>query len=296
MLGPVSGLFDLLALEAEDLREPVDAWVSRARRAAPDVEAPLDAVARTLASHLADATEPSAVREALDALDAGEVWLACACGAGEAAALQLVERRYIAGAVASLQPMHLGQAQRDDVLQAVRQRLLMPTDDGMTRLEGYAGQGRLAALVRVVAVRAALDLVRADRRRPDRVAKHPSDPADALLGEGLSPELQVIRDRHTAAFKAAFQAAVAELPAKNRAVLRLHLIDRLGIDDIAALHGAHRSSAARWLKETREALGKATRQRLRAQLKLSTKELESLYRAVDSQLDLSFARILEEEV
>lgn len=292
MLARVSGLFDLLPFRShEGLRASVEAWLDRARTEAPGVEAPLPAVARVLTARTSDQAEPASV---LADLDAGEIWLACACSAGDATALEVVERRYIRGAIASLKPMHLGDAKLDDVLQAVREKLLMVGDAGTTRLEEYAGQGRLAALVRVVAVRAALDLVRSDQRRPDAAPRHPADPTEALLSEGLSPELQVIRDRHTAAFKTAFQAAVAELPPKNRAVLRMHLIDRLAIDDIAALHGAHRSSAARWLTETRAAIGKATRQRLRAELRLSTKELESLYRVVDSQLDLSFARILDE--
>lgn len=286
-------MYELLPSEARaQLREPVEAWLARARDAAPEIEAPLSAVAKLLGARLAAESEPEAT---LDNLDPGEVWLACACGAGDAAALQLVERRYITGAIASLKSMRLDDAQLDDVLQAVRQKLLMVGDDGVTRLEEYAGQGRLAALVRVVAVRTALDLVRGEQRRPDQAAKHDRDPADALLSEGLSPELEVIRQRHTAAFKTAFQGAVAALSPKDRAVLRMHLIDRLSIDDIAALHSAHRSSAARWLKEIRAGLGKATRQTLRAELRLSTKELESLYRAVDSQLDLSFARILADE-
>ena len=293
----MEALFDLLPAEGwrgdrETLREALTGWLERARNAEPDVEAPLPAVARLIAAKVRDAEDPAA---ALDELDAGEAWLACACGAGDSTATDRVERRYIAGVVASLRPMQLGDAMRDDVIQAVRRKLLLPGPDGVTKLEEYAGQGRLAALVRVVAVRTALDQLRGEARRPDKAADEPEGAVDALMGGGLSPELQVIRQHHTQAFKAAFQAAVADLSPRDRGVLRMHLLDRLSIDDIAALHSVHRSSAARWLKDIRAALGRATRMKLRAELKLSTKELESLYRVVDSQLDLSFARILNED-
>ena len=290
----MEALYDLLPTDGwqcdrEALREPLGPWLERARAAEPDIDAPLSAVARFVARKIRDADDPAA---ALANLDAGEAWLACACGAGDATAADRVERRYIAGALASLRPMRLDKATLDDVVQMVRRKLLLPGPDGATRLEEYAGQGRLAAFVRVVAVRTALDYLRAEKRRPDQAARE--DPADVLMADGLSPELEVIRRRHTQAFKSAFQAAVEGLSAKDRGVLRMHLIDRLNIDDIAALHGVHRSSAARWLKDIRAELGRGTRMKLRAELRLSTEELESLYRAIDSQLDLSFARILGE--
>ena len=227
------------------------------------------------------------------ARDIAEVDLARAAGNGDAKAIEEIERRYVASLRPVLRGMRLDEARIDDVLQTVRSKLLMRTDEGTTRIEEYAGEGKLAALVRVVAVRTALDQLRGERRRPDK-AGEVEHAADVLLGEAIEPELRIIRQRHNAAFKAAFQHAVAALTPKERGILRMHLVDRLAIDDIGALHNVHRSSAARWLVAIRKTLGETTRSQLQEELDLNDAEFESLYRAVDSQLDLSFSRILEE--
>ncbi|MEM6993509.1 MAG: RNA polymerase subunit sigma-70 [Myxococcota bacterium] len=291
----MTGLVDLVVAAGGDRLPPraelgaaLDAFEARATRAVPDVKTDASALARTLAPRLVSSDRPL---ELLATLDAEEIWLACACSVGDPVALRHVERRYIAPLAVALRPMKLGDARRDDVLQAVRRKLLVPDADGAAKLADYAGRGRLAALVRVVAVRTALDEIRVEARRVDRVAGEAPE-VDALMEGALSPDLELIRARHRDAFKAAFQAAIADLSSKDRGVLRLHLRDRLNIDDIAALHDVHRSSAARWLKDIRAALGKATRARLRAQLSMSRDEMDSMFRALDSQLDLSFSRIL----
>jgi RNA polymerase sigma-70 factor (ECF subfamily) len=69
-------------------------------------------------------------------------------------------------------------------------------------------------------------------------------------------------------------------------------MEHLGIDAIAALHGVHRSTAARWLQGVRERLGKHIRRSLRERLGPRPRDIESVLRAVDSQLDLSFSRLL----
>jgi RNA polymerase sigma-70 factor (ECF subfamily) len=82
------------------------------------------------------------------------------------------------------------------------------------------------------------------------------------------------------------------LPSTDRGILRLHLLERLNIDEIAALHDVHRATAARWLTRIRHHIGEHTREALRARLRLDASELDSLLRAVDSRLDLSLSRIL----
>ena len=286
----MASLFDLVAQagEAELSRQDVEPALSELVREAEavGVEAPLPALARNIAQRLAGEDDPAA---AVRSWDAAELWLATACGAGDRAALELVEQRYIAPLRRGLAHMQLDDDALDDVLQAVRGKLLMPGPDGTTRLEQSAGTGRLANFVRVVAVRVAVDQLRGEARRPERTR-----PADALMDVPLPPDLQLHKERYRSSFKTAFEAAVAELAPRKRGVLRMHLLDRLGIDDIAALHGVHRSSAARWLAEVRAELGRSVRRRLRAELKLAATDFESLWGALESQLDLSFPRLLSE--
>lgn len=52
--------------------------------------------------------------------------------------------------------------------------------------------------------------------------------------------------------KHAIEDAAAELAPRDRALLRLHLVERASIDDIAALYRVHRATVARWIQSARE--------------------------------------------
>ena len=108
----------------------------------------------------------------------------------------------------------------------------------------------------------------------------------------LGPELRVVEREHREHVKAAFHTAIESLSATDRGILRLHLLERLSIDEIAALHDVHRATAARWLVRIRQHIGEHTREDLRARLRLDAAELDSLLRAVDSRIDLSLSRVL----
>ena len=79
-------------------------------------------------------------------------------------------------------------------------------------------------------------------------------------------------------------------------MLRYHLIDRLNIDQIAAIHDVHRATAARWLVRIRAQLEERTREELRRALGVSGAELDSIIRLIQSQLDLSIGPHLAGDV
>jgi RNA polymerase sigma-70 factor (ECF subfamily) len=64
------------------------------------------------------------------------------------------------------------------------------------------------------------------------------------------------------------------------------VIDGLGIDQIAAIYHVHRATAARQLNQARAALVEATRERMRAALRISEPELESILRMIMSDVTL----------
>src|SRR5690606_22833013 len=134
------------------------------------------------------------------------------------------------------------------------------------RIAGYRGKGRLTSWLRVAAIRIALDLQ----------ASRPSAPlADDDLVE-RDPELDYLRERYRDAFREAFTAALDELEGRERTVLRMHLLDGLGIDRIGQLYEVHRATAARWLERARSELFEATRRRLRESLGVSASEFASI--------------------
>jgi RNA polymerase sigma-70 factor (ECF subfamily) len=124
--------------------------------------------------------------------------------------------------------------------------------------------------------------------------RKPLDPIgdDDLFDTADDPQLIALKDRHRSDFKRAFQAAVAELPARDRGVLRAMIIDDRTINEIAAVYGVHRVTASRWVSEIRHALLSGTRAHLRRQLALDESSLDSAVRLIDTNLELSLYRLL----
>jgi RNA polymerase sigma-70 factor (ECF subfamily) len=103
----------------------------------------------------------------------------------------------------------------------------------------------------------------------------------------------LLREAYRDAFQTALGDTFAALSPRERNLLRLHVLDGLGIDEIAAPYGVHRATAARWLNAVHEAILAGVHQRLRAHdPRLDDAELESLGRAVRSELHLSLWRLL----
>ena len=148
--------------------------------------------------------------------------------------------------------------------------------------------GRWSAWVRVAAVRAALDLLRAAGGARAGADVEPDD----LAGDGDGLEVDYLKERYRPQFKAAFQAALLALDSEARNVLRLNVVEGLNIDEIGALFKVHRSTVARWIATARTQVLAGARDRLRVELGLSAGEFDSLAGVVRSQLDLSVAKIL----
>lgn len=207
--------------------------------------------------------------------------LAKGCVRGDAAALSRFE--------ATFKPVMLATARRfgsldfaNEIAQAVRERLLVSVDGGKPRLAEYAGQGPLAGYVQAVTVRLALNRISADSRQPvlgDEVVFDTADGRD-------DPEVAALKSRYRQEFKLAFADAMAELPADERAALRLFYIDGLQLADIGRLYGWSVPTASRRLAATRATVLKVTRGQLSTRLKLTTAEVDSVLRLIESRLSI----------
>jgi RNA polymerase sigma-70 factor (ECF subfamily) len=172
----------------------------------------------------------------------------------------------------------------DEVVQLVLTRLLV----GATpRLAEYSGQGSLAAWLRAVAVRLALN-ARRPGAKEEAVAAVPDQPlADP------DPELALLRRRYQAQFKRAFELAVQALTPRERTLLRLTTLDGLTLAQVGPMYGKDASTISRWLATARTTLLERTREALGAELKLSGSQLDSVMRAADSELNVSIFRLLQ---
>lgn len=220
----------------------------------------------------------------LASYDAKEVVLCWAAGRGDPEALRIFELHYISQVPTALSRFRENAAFVEEVAQRVRVKLLVVRGTDLAPIAGYAFGGSLAGLVRVAAVREALSLRRGDK------PEAPVEELDDLAGD-RDPELRMLKARYAAEFEQAFAAAVAELPGRDRQLLRMSISVKASIDDIARIYQTHRATAARWLTSAREALAANTRRHLQVKLGLGESELTSLLRLVRTEATRMLATI-----
>jgi RNA polymerase sigma-70 factor (ECF subfamily) len=275
---------------AAELAAWAEAALPRARAAFPGVEAKAAELAETARRRLEGDEAALPLVDGDGGLDAAELYLAAACWRGDERAVEALRERYFVPVEGALGRMGLGAAHRDDVWQTLCQRLLVGEDGAPPRLVHYAGGGTLGGLVRVAATRLGLSILEQEKRT---VA------TDALLEQiavgSSGPELGLMKQQHRHELKQEVEAAIGDLSTRERLVLRLHLVEQVGIDAIAAAQGVHRATAARWVASAKEALGERVRARLSARWRVGDASLPALRTLVDSQLDLSLGRLLAVE-
>jgi RNA polymerase sigma-70 factor (ECF subfamily) len=257
--------------------ELIAQWCSEGRAAWPDVAL--------------DATELAAAcsaRELAGVVDGAELYLAAACARGNAAALKTFDALYEPIVKQALRRLQLGGDDLADVMQLVRVRLMVADAGKTPRIIEYAGTGRLGALVFVAATRIGLNLLRA-RQRIDDGDLGSLDPADP---DGLDLADQLGKPAYRAELRTAFEEAVAQLERRERALLRLSVIEGLSIDELGTMYRVHRATVARWLVAARERLTKLARERFLALTGLGKDDLASVGELVESQISVSMERLL----
>jgi RNA polymerase sigma-70 factor (ECF subfamily) len=237
-------------------------------------------------AHVARSLPAEDPRGALASLHAADLYLALACGRGDARAIAELERKFMSAVPDALTRM-AGKVQPDDVVQTLRAKLLV--SDGERRILGYSGRGPLGGWIRVAALRIALDMIRSAAGEPAPRRREALLDVTAAID---NPELEHLRARHTADFKAAFEEALTGLTGEERNVLRLYLVDGLSIDEIGTIFQVHRATAARWIARSRDRVHHETRRILAERLRVSDTEMNSLFGILRSQLDLSICRML----
>jgi len=209
-----------------------------------------------------------------------DLYLAWACDRGDVTALAELERQILPVVDRALATF----ADRHEIVQQLRERMLTTVDDATPRgIAGYDGRAPLTVWLRVCATRIGLrEQAKAHRNEPldDREL-------DQLAPGVPDPELAYLKRVYGASFREAFDGAVASLAPRERNLLRLAVIDGLGIDQLAAIFHIHRATAARRLKQARETLVHATRDRMRVALSISESELESIMRMINSLADIT---------
>jgi RNA polymerase sigma-70 factor, ECF subfamily len=255
------------------------------RAAWPGVEVALEAFAAHVARHTSSASDPEAAAADLYGPD---LYLACACAAGDPHGLRVFEDQILPQAGSALRRLDPSPAFADEVRQLLRQKLFVTDGASLPKIADYAGRGPLTTWVRVSAVRTALNLRGSGRREQPMT----SSQVAALAPPVDDPALKYLKAQFADEFEAALARACASLTDRDRTILRLRFVDDLGIDQIGGLYGVHRATVARWIARIRDELFAATRTDLVGRLKLSDSDFESLLGLARSQLDLSLSAVL----
>lgn len=220
----------------------------------------------------------------IDRRHAGDLYLSVACAGGDARAITLVDERYIARLVSAL-PAFVQRPAADDVVQLVRLRFLVGEHGAPPRIGAFDGTTSLATWLRIAAIRIAISLYRKQHREAA------IDDVDAVA-DAPDPELALLQRQYGAEFRAAFRNGFVSLTPRERNLIRLHIVDRLGIDGIAALYGVHRATAARRLARARGILIKRLRNELQARLQLDRTQLNGVLALLQGKLELSLRLFL----
>ena len=164
-----------------------------------------------------------------------DVRLAIACARGDSAALARFET--LCTPVITATARRFGTADfAGEVAQLVRQRLLVSETTEGPAIKDYGGKGPLSKYVQAVAVRTALNLLKAN----DRHAPEQRDDALLETPSGVDdPELAGIKLRFRVEFKEAFAAAMATLDDTSRTALRQHYLDGLTLANLGEIGRAH---------------------------------------------------------
>lgn len=214
------------------------------------------------------------------ALQAADLYLACACARGVTEALAVVEREHFSRIREFVASVESSPVQVAEIAQQLRAKLLV---GDAPRIASYSGRGSLGGWIRVAAVRLAHDLGRSERAIAKRQAVDPG---------AIDPELGYLKQVYGAAVSAAVQGAFEALAGETRALLKMHYVDGLTIEQVGTAFGKSRATSARMLAAARQVLLDDIRERLVGTIGVRVDEADSLVDFVRSRLDLSLTRAL----
>ncbi len=215
-----------------------------------------------------------------------DAYLACALCAGATAATQVFELSVVPAIRQAIAAVAGTASTLDELVQRARSHLLV-ADGGPARITQYKGAGSLAGFAATVGVRLALT----DRRGAGPDAS--DGPSLGELADPVSLERALTRGESKSIFEAAVAAALQQLSAKDRTLLRLHFVEAIPAERLAPLYSAGRSTVSRWIVSAREELARRTREQLGARGVGGT-DTDSMLASMQSGMGVSLFRLLEE--
>jgi RNA polymerase sigma-70 factor (ECF subfamily) len=182
----------------------------------------------------------------------------------------------------------------EEVQQEVRRRLFVPEQGASPAIFRYGGRGPLGGWTRVVAVRAAAELRRAEERRGTKKTATLADRV-SIAESAADPELDYLKERYAAELRDAFETALASLGREDRVLLRLHFVEGMTTHALGPMYGLDHSTIVRRLAKARRQILSAARARLGERLDISPSHAQSLMLMAKSRLDITLSPLLEDD-
>lgn len=253
--------------------------MSAVRRGLPELRVPEDVLRAYVKERVGDGAPTDEIVEGLH--------LACACARGEAAAVRAFDETYMPDVTRAVAKLRLRPEDVADVVQSLREQLLVGKNGAPPRIAEYRGTGDLAGWLRVTAVRAGLKRIRGQKREVDV-----DDVQLAARSMGDDLELAYMKEGYRRVFREAFAAAMGTLDAREKNLLHQHFVDGLTVDELGTLYGTHRATAARWVQRAREHLLDETKKEFAKRAGISARECASVLRMVRSRIDVTLSKLL----
>jgi RNA polymerase sigma-70 factor, ECF subfamily len=275
-----------LAVPEGELEGVLERLLAEGQKAWPRLTVEPTAFAAFVAEKVA---EGPLEHEALAQLRAADLYLACACTAGDGKALQALEDRYFGEVEAALTKVKDGLAMADDIRQILRERLFLALEGSRPRIAYYSGRGDLRNWLRVTVARTVLNQVTRGRKE----VPVEEELLNALPPPTEDPELEHFKRQYRADFEAVFPLAIEALTSRERTLLRQRFADGLTVPQLCQLYGVHPATMARWLAKARSTMLARVRKLMMQKLNVDMSEFSSLVRMVQSQLDITMRRFLK---
>jgi RNA polymerase sigma-70 factor (ECF subfamily) len=272
-------------LGSADLDTRLNELWETARVAYPGVKVAVEAFVAHLARHM----ERDRPEDYLSRVHAADLYLACACAAGNTTALSRFDESLLSQVGAFVAGLRAEPAFVDDLRQTIREKLFV----GRTpKIADYSGRGALTSWLRVLSLRTALSLKRRKTELLDG-GQQSSATNEARPSMTRDPELDFIKEQYRGLFRSALDNSLGSLSQEERNLLRLHFLKGVTLEELATLFRVHRATIARRIAQARDNILRNTSEQVQAQLGVDSAEFESLMKVLHSQIDVSISRLLQ---
>src|SRR5262249_45420010 len=144
--------------------------------------------------------------------------LAFAAHAGSDAAIRVFDSEIFPEIAPALGRLRLAAPEQSELWQRLREELFVRTPERRPKIAEYSARGDLRGWLKVTAVRLGFKLLRGrDEGDDSGLEEHAASAED--------PELMLMKAEYRPLFKTAFQSALDSLSARDRLLLRQHVLD-----------------------------------------------------------------------